>query len=49
LEINLKRRRAVKRLVALMNEPASEAFAKEEVDRDVQREVEAVRYGKRKP
>lgn len=48
LEINLKRKRAVKRLVALMNEPGSEAFAEEEVERDVQREVEAVRYGKRK-
>ena len=48
LEISLKRKRAVKRLMALVNQPGSEAYSEDEVDRDVQREVEAVRYGKRK-
>jgi prevent-host-death family protein len=48
LEVNLKRKRAVKRLVALINQPGSKAYSEDEVDRDVQREVEAVRYGKRK-
>lgn len=48
LEVNLKRKRAVKRLVVLLNEPGSERFSEEEVDHDVMREVEAVRYGKRK-
>lgn len=47
LETNLRRKRAVKRLVALLNEPGSETYVAEQVDRDVQREVEAVRYGKR--
>lgn len=47
LQVNLKRQRAVKRLVALLNEPGSEAFPEEEVDRDVLREVRAVRYGKK--
>lgn len=48
LEANLRRKRAVKRLVAILNEPGSETFSEEEVDRNVIREVEAVRYGKRK-
>lgn len=48
LEVSLKRKRAVKRLMALVNEPGSEAFSEQEVDRDVMREVDAVRYSKRK-
>lgn len=48
LEISLKRKRAVKRLVALVNQPGSESFSADEVDRDVMQEVQAVRRGKRK-
>lgn len=48
LEVSLRRKRAVDRLVAMINEPGSETFSEEQVNRDVMREVKAVRYGKRR-
>ena len=47
LATNLKRKRAVKRLMAIVNEAGSESFSEAEVDRDVIREVEALRRSKR--